>query len=135
MLFTSGNLVQASVPINLAYRAPPAARQWPTEDIDIFGASVLDETYTVRANAVRPSVEELKLASEEYSLWVIDRYLDVPDTLPARVLTLTHSIVFDEQTSYEKAIAIQSYLRDYEYSLDLEEPPASRDVVDYFLFE
>ena len=36
---------------------------------------------------------------------------------------------------YDRALAIQNYLREYPYTLDISTPPAGRDVTDYFLFD
>jgi hypothetical protein len=38
-------------------------------------------------------------------------------------------------TAYDKALALQDHLRTYPYTLELDAPPADRDVVDYFLFD
>jgi hypothetical protein len=40
-----------------------------------------------------------------------------------------------EPTQYDRALAIEQYLRGFEYTLDLEEPPEYHDLVDYFIFE
>ena len=40
-----------------------------------------------------------------------------------------------EATPYDRARAIELYLRTIPYSLDVPIPPAEHDVVDYFLFD
>jgi hypothetical protein len=51
------------------------------------------------------------------------------------VLTLTRELTATATTPYDRAVAIERYLRTYSYTLDLPAPPADRDVVDYFLFD
>lgn len=63
------------------------------------------------------------------------RYTQLPDTIPQRVLDLAESVTADAATPYAKAKALESFLRQYEYSLDVNAPPADQDVVDFFLFE
>jgi transglutaminase-like putative cysteine protease len=74
-------------------------------------------------------------AGTGYPGWILDRYLQLPDTMPPRVIELAQQLTKDIETPYEKAIAIQDYLRTLNYTLDIEAPPHGTDGVDYFLFE
>ena len=40
-----------------------------------------------------------------------------------------------EPTPYDRVRSIERYLRTFPYTLDVPHPPASRDLVDYFLFD
>lgn len=65
----------------------------------------------------------------------IPRHYQLP-SLPARVAALAQEITRDAPTDYDKALAIESYLRrTYPYDLDLPPLPANVDAVDWFLFE
>lgn len=66
---------------------------------------------------------------------LISRYTKLPDDLPRRVTELAAEIGAELPTTYDQALAIEQFLRQYEYSLDLEPPPAEVDLVDYFLFD
>jgi hypothetical protein len=80
--------------------------------------------------------DDLRSAPEEYPDWATEIYLPLPDELPARVKTLAEEISAEATNPYDRALAIQNYLRaNYPYTLDLDEPPGDRDVVDYFLFD
>jgi hypothetical protein len=79
--------------------------------------------------------DELRMASTDYPDWAADVYLTLPEELPERVGELAEEITADAPTAYDQALALQDYLRGYEYNLDLSAPPADRDVVDYFLFD
>jgi transglutaminase-like putative cysteine protease len=56
--------------------------------------------------------------------------------VPERVLDLASDITRGLPTPYDKAKAIEAYLRtNYPYDLEVPVPPADRDVADYFLFD
>jgi transglutaminase-like putative cysteine protease len=78
---------------------------------------------------------DLLAAGTEYPGWILDRYLQLPDTMPSRVIDLAQGLTKDIKTPYEKAMAICNYLRALNYTLDIEAPPDGTDGVDYFLFE
>ena len=66
-----------------------------------------------------------------------DVYLPIPNTLPTRVTALARSIVASASatTQYDKAMAIQGYLRGLTYDENRQRPPSRMDWVDYMLFE
>jgi hypothetical protein len=51
------------------------------------------------------------------------------------VLGLARDLTATQPTPYDRALAIQAYVRSFPYSLDLPRPPGDQDVVDYFLFD
>ena len=77
----------------------------------------------------------LRSAGTAYPEWVRNRYLALPDGMPARVVALARDLTATEPTPYDRALAIETYLRTIPYSLDLPRLPHDRDVVDYFLFD
>jgi transglutaminase-like putative cysteine protease len=78
---------------------------------------------------------DLSAAGTEYPGWILERYLQLPDTMPSRVIDLAQELTKDIKTPYEKATAIHDYLRTLNYTLEIEAPPDGADGVDYFLFE
>ncbi len=63
-------------------------------------------------------------------------HLELPETVPQRTIDLAHSLVSDQPSLYESALAIEAYLRTYEYDLNVAGPPDNIvDVADYFLFD
>ena len=56
------------------------------------------------------SPASLRTSSTEYPLWVTDRYLQLPDTLPDRVKRLAETMTESADNPYDKAQVIQSYL-------------------------
>jgi hypothetical protein len=61
--------------------------------------------------------------------------LALPDGVPDRVLALARDLTATELTPYDRALAIEDYLRGFPYTLDLPAPPVDQDVADYFLFD
>lgn len=66
---------------------------------------------------------------------IVSRYTQLPDTVPQRIYDLANEIAGEFDNPYDQAQALQQYLRQFPYSLDVPAPPPNRDPVDYFLFE
>ncbi|MDT8306192.1 MAG: transglutaminase-like domain-containing protein, partial [Anaerolineae bacterium] len=66
---------------------------------------------------------------------ILDRYTNLPADLPQRVRDLAAEVASDYDSAYDQARALESFLRQYPYSLLVSGPPAGRDPVDYFLFD
>ena len=74
----------------------------------------------------------LQLPENESSFYIQSPQVSITD----RTRDLTKTIVKDINKDYEKAIAIQNYLRDnYKYNLDVPQLPKDQEFVDHFLFE
>lgn len=93
--------------------------------------------YIVATLVSNATVEQLRQSQAVYPEWVSLRYLQLPDTLPERVYLLAETITAQAaDTVYDKATAIEAYLRQtITYNEQIEPPPAERDAVDYLLFE
>jgi transglutaminase-like putative cysteine protease len=66
----------------------------------------------------------------------LEIYLSLPDSITDRTVELTQDIVKEAENDYQKALAIEKYLRtNYRYTLEGEELPDGREFVDFFLFE
>ena len=59
----------------------------------------------------------------------------LPTSVPERVHELAKEITAGQTNSYDKAKAIEAYLRAYPYNLEIGAPPEGQDVTDYFLFD
>ncbi len=103
---------------------------------DLFGMRV-ESSVPYEVGSLIPIVDEgiLRAAGQQYPDWVRQRYLALPAEVPDRVRTLAIELTATEPTPYDRARAIQSYLRTFPYTLDVSRPPLNRDVVDYFLFD
>ncbi len=92
-------------------------------------------TYTVVSSVSEASAERLRAAGSDYPAWVTDRYRQLPPTVPQRVRALARQITQGEDNAYDKATALEKYLRKFLYNESVEAPPQGRDGVDYFLFD
>lgn len=95
----------------------------------------IGDSYQATVSVSTATESDLSTAGTEYPGWILDRYLQLPSTIPSRVIDLAQELTKGIETPYEKAVAIQDYLRTLEYTLDIEAPPDGADGVDYFLFE
>ena len=92
------------------------------------------ERYTVvsRLNPATPA--ELSGAGEDYEPWIIDYYLQLPDSLPGRVRMMSRVLTSGKETPYARVIAIKEFLNNLEYDQEAGPTPEGVDGVDSFLF-
>jgi len=83
------------------------------------GSSARNQDYVVESQQIAPSVEQLIAAGNTVPAG-LDRYLSVPDFLPAVVAETAASVTAGAATHYEQAIAMQAYFTNgqFEYSED-----------------
>jgi hypothetical protein len=131
VIYTVGDLASVDTDYYVGWRK----RDGSGNLVDIFGAWIDDDNY--RAYSVAPIYSENELRESEpvYPDWVLDRYLQLPEKVPDRVLSLARELTVSQQTPYDKAVAIERYLRTFPYTLDLPAKPLGADIADYFLFD
>ena len=93
------------------------------------------DTYTVMGAVADVSADELRAADEVYPAWVSERNLQLPEELPQRVSELAGRLTAGSGNPYDKAKAIEAYLRLIPVDYQMRDIPPARDAVDYFLFE
>jgi transglutaminase-like putative cysteine protease len=120
---------------NEAYQVDRQVNSRRRTDSDLVGLNGTANDYVVDSLVPQATVRQLLSFSETYPSFIVNRYLQLPRRLPDRVQTLAREIVQDADSSYEKALAIQDYLRQFPYDLEVPVPPPGRDVVDFFLFD
>ncbi len=111
------------------------------EDLSRVESSQADYSAVSRLSTATPS--DLRQASlADVPPAVMARYTALPDTIPSRVHELAQQVAGGERVGgqailspYDQAKALERFLRQYPYSLDVELPPPGRDPVDYFLFD
>jgi transglutaminase-like putative cysteine protease len=105
-----------------------------TETGDLAAITLASPSYRVTSWVATPTAAQLRAAPAETPNWLAERYLQLP-SMPPGVAELSQEITAAAETPYDKARAIEAYLRRLPYDLDVPMPPADRDVVDYFLFD
>lgn len=120
-LFTSNPLTQKISVLNSSNSA-----LWD------YNVTFSEPSYSLKAMR-ETSVEDLSLVPAE-----LQRYLQLPDTLPERVKELAVSITEDRISLYDKALNIERYFRGNNFSYNqtmAAVPKGDTDYVDQFLFE
>jgi len=125
MLYVAGALLT----VNQPYRAA-----WRTND-DLFGVNVFSADYEALSRLPIFTEDGLRASSRVYPDWVARRYLALPDSVSDRVLALARDLTVTQRTPFDRARALEHYLRQIPYSLDVPTPPPDQDVVDFFLFD
>jgi len=93
-----------------------------------------DTSYAVISFISGADEDTLRAAGDDYPEWILDRYLQLPPDLPLRVRSLAEAITENHHNVYDKATALERYLREIEYNELIAAPPKGVDGVDYFLF-
>jgi len=139
-LFWSGTLFSADVPLRVDWRLRPQsdlfADQASLLQADMFAATTSATAYKAESYVPDVTIVELRATSDEYPEDILDRYLVLPRSVPGRVRRLAEDITRGQTNPYDKAKAIEIYLRaNYPYDLEVPAPPPDQDVADYFLFD
>lgn len=100
---------------------------------DMVGFAVNVQSYTVVSGIPAPTITQLREAGADYPPEVISGYLALPD-IPRRVRDLALELTAQAEAPYDKVLAVERHLRDYDYDLKIAEPPPGQDVADYLLF-
>ncbi|HLZ71586.1 MAG TPA: transglutaminase domain-containing protein, partial [Dehalococcoidia bacterium] len=93
-----------------------------------------DQYTTVGSISVAPE-EKLRAATTEYPDYIKQRYLQLPAELPQEVRDLAVNQSAAANNPYDKARAIEDYLRKFPNTYDIPIVPPGRDAVDVFLFD
>lgn len=126
VLYVAGEPYTVNMPVEAAWRQPD----------DLFGIQ-MDHSGPYQELSSVPLIDPrvLRDAGQRYPDWVRQRFLTLPPNLPDRVRALALQLTATRSTPYDRAKAIETYLRTYPYTLDVPRPDLSRDLVDYFLFD
>ena len=108
---------------------------WRDTGRDAFALKIGEPLYQVESILPQASQAELRTAGTAYPDWIGETYLALPEDVPDRVLALARDLTATSATPYDRAQALETYLRAIPYTLDLPAPPLDRDIVDYFLFD
>lgn len=94
------------------------------------------DSYVATSLLTQAPASWLQRAGAAYPTWVADRYLQLPEGVPDRVKQLAQEVTLPYATPYDKAGAVEKYLREaIQYNEKIEAPPPDRDPVDYILFD
>lgn len=147
IIYWTGALDETDLPLEVIWRSEPQAvatiAPLPVAlgNGDMIGAQLggeplaTGESYHFTSVISQASEQQLRAAPVTYPAWVTERYLQLPQSLPERVRALARDITVRARTPYDRALAIETYLRRIPYSLDVPAPPPDHDAADFFLFD
>ncbi len=93
------------------------------------------ETIKAETRLNELTVSMLRQAGESYPDWVTQRYLNLPEDFPPSVAGLAEELVKEEETPYDKARVITSYLRnEITYENEIPKAPEGENLIEWFLF-
>ncbi|CAG0985180.1 Protein-glutamine gamma-glutamyltransferase [Anaerolineales bacterium] len=132
-LYWSGALLGADVPFQAAWLRK--AGSIPLLHSDMLAALASTKSYRAESLELKMDAKTLRESPGTYPEWVQRQFLSLPDLVPSRVYALARDLTASESTPYDRALSIESYLRTFPYTLEVDAPPPSRDAADYFLFD
>lgn len=139
LIFAPPQPQQIGVPVTADYRPVPNERDQsePLRIVSLLRSRVRldgDTGYQVVSSVSGASPIELRADTTLYPEWISEHYLQLPESTPARVRELAVATTANLGNPYDKADAIEKFLRTYVYNQSIAAPPAGQDGVDYFLF-
>ncbi len=94
------------------------------------------ERYRVVSDYSIADATSLRQASQEYPDWIMDKYLQEPDTITTETVTLAKQLSDGADNPFDKAVSIRNYLRrNITYNDQIEAPPEGVEPIHYILFQ
>lgn len=92
--------------------------------------------YEATSHLITATPQQLRRSRvEETPAALLVRYTALPPNVPNRIRELAQQVAGGYSNPYDQARALEQFLRQYPYSLNVPLPPAAVDPVDYFLFD
>jgi transglutaminase-like putative cysteine protease len=133
-LYWPGALMRADQPVDTTWRTSPPSEN-PLLHMDMLGTLVQAQQYSADSLVPQFNETQLRAASQVYPTEILQKYLTLPRDISQRVRDLAVTLTYQAQNPYDKAKAIETYLRSYPYTLNVPALPADKEISDYFLFE
>jgi transglutaminase-like putative cysteine protease len=114
--------------LKAGYRADADGNLWSAKLITKNG------TYAVMSRLPRYSGDQIRKIGSSAAGESDAPYLQLP-SVPDRLAALTQRLTEKAPTPYDKAVAIEGYLRSLPYDLNVPATPQGRDFVEFFLFD
>ncbi len=137
-LYWTGTLTSVNQPFESSWRTSPESLPVSQNALltsDMLGSLTDSQVYSADSIIPLVTADQLRDSSQNYPPEIRTRYLSLPDTVTERVLLLAEELTADRSNPYDKAKAIESYMRTYPYTLNVPPFPAGREIADYFLFD
>jgi transglutaminase-like putative cysteine protease len=102
------------------------------------GGEVKLSSYSMNYQLPVLKEKQLKESTNSYPQYIMDNYLQLPETLPQRVRDLAQEITASQPTIYDKVKTVEGYFAKNAYgynTIEVAVPEDNEDYVDQFLFE
>ena len=94
------------------------------------------EHYTTRSSLPAMTIKDLRESGTDYPQWVVDKYLQLPETITPRTYELAQRLAEGKETPYDIAQTITDYLRrNIKYTPTVPNAPSGTERIDWFLFD
>lgn len=138
IIFAAAQPLQVTMPIRLLMAGPAKEQPDATETAmaQVYAKTQLysGQRYSVTSAVSHADEQSLRAAGADYPEYIREHYTALPGTVPDRVAALAEQLTAGLETPYDKARAIESYLRSIRYDENIPGPRPGEDGVDYFLF-
>jgi transglutaminase-like putative cysteine protease len=124
-LYVTGELLKT----NQAYRVGIRTNH------DLVGATTDMQEYQSTSLISIATPDQLRSAGSNYPLWIRQRYLSLPGSVGPRVRKLALDLTATQSNPYDQALAIEQYLRQFPYTLEVDAPPAGVEITEFFVYE
>lgn len=106
------------------------------KDGEAYFPRVVGRKNSYQLKVTNPYINVGELRKIDTAALQVDLYKQLPENIPQRVKQLALDITAKYNNDYDKAKAIEQYLRqNYKYTLSPQELPKGAEFVDHFLFE
>lgn len=149
VVFGAPDMIQVNLPVEATFDlVPQRALIWTEEAAEVLDGQAIEltmvrarqsldvgDSYTVVSRTTNVTQRALQSAPIDYPQEIQDRYLQLPEAFSPRVAETAREIVANDETAYDKAKSLETYLRTFTYNEEISAPPPDVDPVEYFLYD
>ena len=140
IILSTGDFITTDIPASRRVLSSPESEVPETSFIPDTTVTVTSphtltpgQNYRVTADIISATPSELAASGDIYPEVIKQYYLQLPETLPPRIIEYSENITRNALTPYEKAMAISDNLSRFSYDLTTGTLPEGADAVEYFL--
>jgi hypothetical protein len=127
-------LLSKNGPLNFIQLARKVSGHGDVISVTASPAKSSEQQYSVVSLVYNPTSGDLIKAGENYPHDITDFYLQLPSSVPDRVIEMARSVTRDSKNPYEKVQALKRFLSQIPYTAEATESiPGGMDAIDYFL--
>ena len=141
ILYTPAQPVWVNHDAIMLYSELPGKPEEEMPPLDVMAlratpALEVGDLYRAAALISNPTIRELRESGQGYPLWVMEKYLQLPEDFSPRIRALASQIAARYDNPFDKTAAVTNYLRqEIEYTALVSLPGENVDPLEYMLFE